>query len=65
MIACHHNPVRSVYGPGALSSLPTPWAGPQAALGILPEAWGSGLVVCGRATVGGRCNTGTFNPCGR
>ena len=65
MIACYHHPVCSAYGPGALSSLPTRLAGPQAALGILPKAWGSGLVVCSGANVGGRRNTDTFNPSGR
>ncbi len=65
MIASQHNPVRSVHGPGASLSLPTLWAGPRAALGILPEAWGAGLVVCSGAIVGGRCHTATFNPPGQ
>ncbi|MES3001191.1 MAG: iron-containing alcohol dehydrogenase PsrA [Pseudomonadota bacterium] len=44
MIANYHNPVRSVYGAGALSSLPTLLGGRRAALVIFPEARGFGLL---------------------
>jgi phosphonate metabolism-associated iron-containing alcohol dehydrogenase len=44
MIAYYHNPVRSVYGPGALLSLPALLAGRRAALVIFPEARGLGLL---------------------
>jgi phosphonate metabolism-associated iron-containing alcohol dehydrogenase len=44
MIAYYHNPVRSVYGEGALLSLPTLLNGRRAALVIFPEARGLGLL---------------------
>jgi phosphonate metabolism-associated iron-containing alcohol dehydrogenase len=44
MIAHYYNPVRSVYGPGALLSLPALLAGRRTALVIFPEARGFGLL---------------------
>lgn len=44
MIAHYYNPVHSVYGAGALSSLPSLVRGRKAALVIFPEARGLGLL---------------------
>ncbi|MEZ0308875.1 MAG: iron-containing alcohol dehydrogenase PsrA [Ramlibacter sp.] len=44
MISYYHNPVRSVYGAGALLSLPTLLGDRRAALVIFPEARGLGLL---------------------
>ena len=52
MIAYYHNPVRSVYGEGALLSLPTLLAGRRAALVIFPEARGFGLLARIEAILG-------------
>jgi len=52
MISHYHNPVHSVYGAGALSTLPTLLAGRRAALVIFPEARGIGLLARIEAILG-------------
>ena len=44
MTANYHNPVQSVYGPGALLSLPSLLAGRKAVLVTFPEARDIGLL---------------------